>query len=153
MTHTRTLPHGTHFPFTEALVREVPVAGWAVNSPAGGRRQLPVLGGAPSFTPCPAERIWLDGGYWSQAHLQGEGHWASGSARLPSGDITSKDVPSDRPKPRWVSMTSEAGQLLLALFLGCLRGLTRISAAPLPGEAGAGHSSSSKYWATASDQG
>ena len=68
-THPRTLPHGTRFPFTEALVQEVPAARWAVSSPARGRRQLPVLGGAPSFTPCPVERIWLDGGYWFQANL------------------------------------------------------------------------------------
>lgn len=47
----------------------------------------------------------MDGGYWSPAHRQGEGRWASSSVRPPSGDTTSKGIPSGRPKPSCVSTT------------------------------------------------
>lgn len=58
-THT-TLPHGTRFPFTEALVQEVP--GWGGQWPVlWGQRGSSQSGwGPPPFTPCPAERIWLE---------------------------------------------------------------------------------------------
>lgn len=93
--------------------------------------------------PCPAERIWLEGGYWSQAHLQGEGHGASGNARGFPGDITSKDVPSNQPA------TPGPHDLLRPAAPGSISrlspGTDKDFCCPLPGDAGGWHSGSSKY--------
>lgn len=50
-THTHTLPHGTRFPFTEALVQEVPGVGWAVSGPVGAEGSSQSRVGPPPSRP------------------------------------------------------------------------------------------------------